>query len=92
MARSGALGKWGPTGHPATSPVSGAPTVTETVAPPRTARCARCGDPALLGPANPWRPFCSERCKMIDLGHWASGSYALPAEAGEAADDPGEGH
>ena len=29
---------------------------------------------------------------MIDLGHWASGSYSLPAQAGESADDPGESH
>ena len=27
---------------------------------------------------NPWRPFCSERCQMIDLGRWASGEYRMP--------------
>jgi uncharacterized protein len=27
---------------------------------------------------NPFRPFCSERCKLIDLGTWASGEYRLP--------------
>ena len=27
---------------------------------------------------NPWRPFCSERCQMIDLGRWASGDYRMP--------------
>ena len=27
-----------------------------------------------------WRPFCSERCKMIDLGHWAMGSYFVKGE------------
>lgn len=26
---------------------------------------------------NPWRPFCSERCKMIDLGKWASEEYRV---------------
>ena len=26
---------------------------------------------------NPFRPFCSERCKMIDLGKWASGEYRI---------------
>ena len=25
-----------------------------------------------------WRPFCSERCKMADLGHWISGDYRVP--------------
>lgn len=34
---------------------------------------------------NPWeknlyRPFCSERCKLIDLGHWSEGTYTLPVE------------
>jgi endogenous inhibitor of DNA gyrase (YacG/DUF329 family) len=32
---------------------------------------------------NEFRPFCSERCKILDLGSWADESYALPAEAGE---------
>jgi len=27
---------------------------------------------------NRWRPFCSERCKMIDLGAWATESYRVP--------------
>ncbi|GBD96684.1 MAG TPA: DNA gyrase inhibitor YacG [Nitrospirae bacterium] len=26
---------------------------------------------------NPFRPFCSERCKLIDLGAWASGQYKI---------------
>ncbi|HET9218388.1 MAG TPA: DNA gyrase inhibitor YacG [Terriglobia bacterium] len=29
---------------------------------------------------NPFRPFCSERCKMIDLGRWAGGEYRLASE------------
>ena len=29
-------------------------------------------------PQSRWRPFCSERCKMIDLGGWASESYRVP--------------
>lgn len=29
---------------------------------------------------NPYWPFCSERCKIIDLGKWASGHYAIPGE------------
>ncbi len=36
---------------------------------------------------NRFRPFCSERCKMIDLGQWATGAYRVP----QAEDpDPGE--
>lgn len=29
---------------------------------------------------NPWRPFCSERCKLIDLGEWASESHRIAGE------------
>ncbi|MBI5188088.1 MAG: DNA gyrase inhibitor YacG [Nitrospirae bacterium] len=29
---------------------------------------------------NPWRPFCSERCKLIDLGKWASEEYRIEGE------------
>jgi endogenous inhibitor of DNA gyrase (YacG/DUF329 family) len=27
-----------------------------------------------------WRPFCSERCRLIDLGQWLTESYSVPAE------------
>jgi len=27
-----------------------------------------------------WRPFCSERCKLLDLAQWAEGTYRVPAE------------
>ena len=47
---------------------------------PRIARCPRCGTSTRLDPQNPWRPFCSERCKLIDLGDWMSGRYALPVQ------------
>jgi endogenous inhibitor of DNA gyrase (YacG/DUF329 family) len=30
--------------------------------------------------AAPWRPFCSERCKMADLGRWLGGEYRVPGE------------
>jgi uncharacterized protein len=40
--------------------------------------CPRCGQPAVFAPENKWRPFCSERCKVIDLGAWASESYRVP--------------
>jgi len=40
--------------------------------------CPRCGAQAPFSRENPWRPFCSERCKMIDLGAWASESYRVP--------------
>lgn len=30
---------------------------------------------------NPWRPFCSERCRMVDLSAWLSERYRIPGEA-----------
>ena len=35
-----------------------------------------------------WRPFCSERCKLQDLAHWADGHYRIP---GERLPEPGTG-
>ena len=42
--------------------------------------CPRCGEPSAFTAQNRWRPFCSERCKMIDLGAWAAESYRVAAE------------
>jgi endogenous inhibitor of DNA gyrase (YacG/DUF329 family) len=47
--------------------------------------CPTCGQRTAFGPDNPWRPFCSERCRGIDLGAWASESYRVAAQA-----DPGD--
>ncbi|MBI4490033.1 MAG: DNA gyrase inhibitor YacG [Deltaproteobacteria bacterium] len=30
---------------------------------------------------NPYRPFCSERCRLIDLGAWTEGRYRIPGQA-----------
>lgn len=41
---------------------------------------------------NPCKPFCSERCKLMDLGKWASGEYRIegkePAERSEEGKNP----
>ena len=47
----------------------------------RQVTCPRCGGASLFSPANPWRPFCSERCKQIDFGAWAAESFRMPTEA-----------
>ena len=52
--------------------------------------CPRCGAQAPYSPENAWRPFCSERCKLIDLGAWANEQYRVPAGTTEKA-DPEEG-
>lgn len=41
-------------------------------------RCPTCNTFTLWDKSNPWRPFCSERCKLIDLGKWADGTYSIP--------------
>jgi endogenous inhibitor of DNA gyrase (YacG/DUF329 family) len=41
--------------------------------------CPTCGKPTVWSIQNPYRPFCSERCKMADLGSWLNGDYRVPA-------------
>jgi len=40
--------------------------------------CPQCGKSIVWDNSNPFRPFCSERCKLIDLGQWATESYRIP--------------
>ena len=54
-----------------------------TPATPRVKKCPICGKPASDGA----RPFCSDRCKDLDLHRWLSGSYAIPG----SSDDDDEG-
>jgi endogenous inhibitor of DNA gyrase (YacG/DUF329 family) len=44
--------------------------------------CPICGKPAAAAS----RPFCSDRCKDVDLNRWLSGAYAIPAREGEEED------
>jgi len=48
-------------------------------APLRTVNCPTCQHPVEFTPTNRYRPFCSQRCREIDLGAWASERYAIPA-------------
>ena len=60
---------------------------------PRTVRCPACGGPSVYAPENRYRPFCSERCKLHDLGAWASDAYRIPVQEttdGELATIPPE--
>ncbi|WP_415887121.1 DNA gyrase inhibitor YacG [Neptuniibacter sp. QD37_6] len=41
-------------------------------------KCPTCSKEQAWDSSNPFRPFCSERCKMIDLGAWASEEYSIP--------------
>jgi len=42
-------------------------------------------------PSSPDFPFCSERCRLIDLGNWAGGEYRIPASSREAEEAGMEG-
>ena len=45
---------------------------------PRSVACPRCGTSVQWTATERWRPFCSERCKLIDFGAWASEAYRVP--------------
>ena len=51
---------------------------------PRSAPALETG-PAPGGPSP--HPFCSPRCKLIDLGNWLDGSYRIPVSGGLSEDD-----
>jgi endogenous inhibitor of DNA gyrase (YacG/DUF329 family) len=44
--------------------------------------CPICGKPAIASA----KPFCSDRCRDVDLNRWLSGSYSIPAREGEEED------
>ena len=46
----------------------------------RKIKCPQCGRLTLFSSENPFRPFCSERCRLLDLGQWADESYRIPVE------------
>lgn len=49
-------------------------------------KCPTCQTAVVWKPENAFRPFCSQRCKLIDLGGWADGKYPNPT--GHTADRP----
>ncbi|MBX3274795.1 MAG: DNA gyrase inhibitor YacG [Sandaracinaceae bacterium] len=51
--------------------------------------CPSCGRPAETRGEAPHAPFCSARCRLIDLGSWLDEAYRIPAETAEGT-TPGE--
>ncbi|PKO47883.1 MAG: DNA gyrase inhibitor YacG [Betaproteobacteria bacterium HGW-Betaproteobacteria-22] len=45
----------------------------------RLVACPTCKQLTEFSSKNAFRPFCSKRCELIDLGAWASEQYAIPA-------------
>ncbi len=54
-------------------------------------KCPHCGKAVPWTAASAWRPFCSERCKLIDLGAWASEGHRIPGEALPPSDEDERG-
>lgn len=46
----------------------------------KTVKCPTCGKEVKWEATSIWRPFCSERCRLIDLGEWASESHRVPGD------------
>ena len=46
--------------------------------------CPSCNAAVQQQSENPFRPFCSERCKMIDLYHWLNEDYVIPGKPVES--------
>jgi endogenous inhibitor of DNA gyrase (YacG/DUF329 family) len=60
----------------------------------KTTPCPTCGKEVNAEKRPPYYPFCSERCKLIDLGAWLDESYTVPGEepAGIPPDKEDEEH
>jgi endogenous inhibitor of DNA gyrase (YacG/DUF329 family) len=54
---------------------------------PITVACPTCKKPVYWTEENSFKPFCSERCKLIDLGAWASETYKIAEEALPSVED-----
>ena len=44
-----------------------------------TVNCPTCGKTVVWGEISPFRPFCSKRCQLIDLGEWAAEEKRIPS-------------
>jgi len=55
---------------------------------PSVVPCPTCNRPVEWTEASPWRPFCSERCRLIDLGAWISEQRGIAGEDSPDSDAP----
>ena len=51
-------------------------------------KCPQCGRPVLWTAESPYSPFCSDRCRLIDLGAWLSEAHRIPDESAESVKVP----
>jgi hypothetical protein len=55
-----------------------------------TVKCPTCRRPVEWSEASAYRPFCSDRCRLIDLGAWLTEQHAIPDESGAEPADSDE--
>ena len=51
--------------------------------------CKKPVDESTAGQKGSFFPFCSERCKLVDLGRWLSGKYQIPVKDADAEESDG---
>ena len=56
--------------------------------PPRIIKCPACGFDTRYAAENPYRPFCSARCKGHDFGAWANENFRVLVQNPQEAQDP----
>ena len=52
-----------------------------------TVKCPTCQKPVIWNEESKYRPFCSQRCRLIDLGEWAQEKYTVAAEEDDTLSD-----
>lgn len=52
--------------------------------------CKKSAELTTVDAKNPWAPFCSQKCKEIDLGKWALEQYRVPGETADHEPDTEE--
>lgn len=50
-------------------------------------KCPTCNKQVEWSPESKWKPFCSERCRLIDLGQWAAEEHRIAGEPAILADE-----
>ena len=63
----------------------------EAVMESKIIKCPVCKKETAWDENNPFRPFCSERCRLIDLGKWASDEYRIEGEKKDIPDEEAGG-
>jgi endogenous inhibitor of DNA gyrase (YacG/DUF329 family) len=53
-------------------------------------KCPTCKRPVEWSPESAYRPFCSDRCRLIDLGAWLTEQHKIPDDSGVDEEIPGE--